>query len=98
MTELPAMELGDLTDAAERDLTGFLAVAFDRVSQHLPDHRAPVTTALARALDPPRSRSRHSRDGALRRGGHDHEQPDVCPRVGAVRGAERLPVENAAAR
>ena len=53
--ELPAMELSDLTDRAERDLTGFLAVAFDWVSQHLPDLRAPVTAALARALDIPAS-------------------------------------------
>lgn len=51
--ELPVTELRRLTDEAERDLAGFLAVASSWVSEHLPDHRAPVTAALARALDIP---------------------------------------------
>ncbi|MFE5865659.1 hypothetical protein ACFQ77_34690 [Streptomyces virginiae] len=48
--ELSVTELRTLLDAAERDLTGFFALATGWIAQHLPGHRAPVTAALARAL------------------------------------------------
>ncbi|MGW3658168.1 hypothetical protein ACWD6R_21880 [Streptomyces sp. NPDC005151] len=46
--ELSVTELRHLLDGAEQDLTNFLALAPDWVSQHLPDHAGPVTAALAR--------------------------------------------------
>ncbi|MGW4229253.1 hypothetical protein ACWEF9_08185 [Streptomyces sp. NPDC004980] len=49
--ELSATELGRLLDGAERDLAAFLALAGAWVSENLPGHSAPVTAALARALD-----------------------------------------------
>ncbi|MER5894550.1 hypothetical protein [Streptomyces sp. NPDC001876] len=49
--ELSVAELGRLLDGAERDLTGFLALAEKWVSENLPDRSAPVTAALVRALD-----------------------------------------------
>ncbi|WP_405387749.1 hypothetical protein OG596_07155 [Streptomyces sp. NBC_01102] len=51
MIELSATELGRLLDGAERDLAAFLALAGAWVSENLPGHSAPVTAALARALD-----------------------------------------------
>ncbi len=48
--ELSVTELRHLLDGAEHDLTNFLAIAADWVSQHLPDHFTPVTAALARVL------------------------------------------------
>ncbi|GGV47346.1 hypothetical protein GCM10010495_76270 [Kitasatospora herbaricolor] len=51
--ELSLAELRHLLAGAERDLTDFLTSAADWVGQHLPGHRAPVTAALARALDLP---------------------------------------------
>lgn len=52
--ELSVTGLRDLLAGAERDLVGFLTLAIDWSHQHLPpDHRAPVTAALARVLDLP---------------------------------------------
>ncbi|MFE6402439.1 hypothetical protein [Streptomyces alboflavus] len=51
--ELSLTELRDLLAGVERDLAGFLALAADWASRHLPGHRAPVTAALARVLDLP---------------------------------------------
>lgn len=51
--ELPVPELRRLLAGAERDLAGFLRLAAGWVTVHLPGHAAPVTTALARALDMP---------------------------------------------
>ncbi|MGY0233106.1 hypothetical protein [Longispora urticae] len=52
-TELPVTDLRRLLDGAERDLVDFLRLAADWTARHLPDHAAPVTAALARALDLP---------------------------------------------
>ncbi|MEV6525690.1 hypothetical protein AB0M43_27450 [Longispora sp. NPDC051575] len=51
--ELPVTELRRLLDGAERDLVGFLRLAADWAARYLPDHAAPVTAALTRALAPP---------------------------------------------
>lgn len=51
--ELPVPELRRLLNGAERDLACFLRLAADWAAAHLPDHAAPVTAALARALDMP---------------------------------------------
>lgn len=51
--ELPATDLRRLLIGAEHDLAGFLALAADWAAHHLPGHAAPVTAALARALDLP---------------------------------------------
>ncbi|MCJ0869388.1 hypothetical protein [Streptomyces sp. AP-93] len=51
--ELSVTELRTLLDAAERHLADFLALAADWILQRLPGHCAPVTAALARALDLP---------------------------------------------
>lgn len=51
--ELPLSELHRLLGMAERDLADFLRLAADWAAQHLPDHAAPVTAALARALSLP---------------------------------------------
>lgn len=53
--ELSVTELRHLPDGAEHDLTSFLALAADWVSQYLPDHSTPVTAALARVLALPAS-------------------------------------------
>ncbi|CAM5674346.1 hypothetical protein SAVIM338S_07124 [Streptomyces avidinii] len=53
--ELSVTDLHRLLADAERDLAGFLALAAAWVSKHLPDHSAPVSTALARVLDLPES-------------------------------------------
>ncbi|MFH8343714.1 hypothetical protein [Streptomyces sp. NPDC018045] len=53
VVELSVTELRNLLAGAERDLADFLALAADWASRHLPDHCAPVTAALARALDLP---------------------------------------------
>ncbi|WP_327302607.1 hypothetical protein [Streptomyces sp. NBC_01298] len=50
---LSVTELRTLLDAAERHLVDFLALATDWLPRHLPGHRAPVISALARALDLP---------------------------------------------
>jgi hypothetical protein len=50
---LSVTELRHLLAGAERDLADFLALAADWASGYLPDYRAPVTAALARALDLP---------------------------------------------
>lgn len=49
--ELPVTELRHLLTRAERDLNDFLALAAAWAARHLPDHAAPVTAALGRALD-----------------------------------------------
>jgi hypothetical protein len=51
--ELSVAQLRHLLAGAEDDLTNFLSLAADWVSQCLPDHAIPVTAALARALDLP---------------------------------------------
>ncbi|MFC9246099.1 hypothetical protein ACFT7S_19465 [Streptomyces sp. NPDC057136] len=51
--ELSVTEFRHLLADAERDLTNFLALAADWISQYLPDHATPVTAALARLLDLP---------------------------------------------
>lgn len=51
--ELSLAELRRLLAGAERDLADFLALAADWVGRYLPGRRAPVTAALARALDLP---------------------------------------------
>jgi hypothetical protein len=51
--ELPAADFRRLLAGAEHDLTDFLALAADWAAQHLPRHAAPVTAALARALNLP---------------------------------------------
>lgn len=51
--ELCVTELRHLLTGAERDLAGFLTLAADWASRHLPGHCAPVTAALARVLDLP---------------------------------------------
>ncbi|MER6624197.1 hypothetical protein [Streptomyces sp. NPDC000931] len=48
--ELAAGELRRLLTGAERDLTGFLTLAAAWAARQLPDHAAPVTSALARTL------------------------------------------------
>ncbi|MFC8829660.1 hypothetical protein ACFT9I_30485 [Streptomyces sp. NPDC057137] len=48
--ELSVTELRRLLDGAEHDLTDFLALAAEWVSQYLPDHSTPVTAALVRVL------------------------------------------------
>ncbi|MFG2631351.1 hypothetical protein [Streptomyces sp. NPDC048473] len=53
--ELSITEFRRLLDGAEHDLTNFLAIAADWVSQYLPDHFTPVTAALARVLALPAS-------------------------------------------
>ncbi|MFF4837761.1 hypothetical protein [Streptomyces sp. NPDC001315] len=53
--ELSVTELRHLLDGAEHDLTNFLALAADWVSQYLPDHFTPVIAALARVLALPAS-------------------------------------------
>ncbi|MFE9967508.1 hypothetical protein [Streptomyces sp. NPDC005525] len=50
LIELSVTELRRLLHGAEHDLTNFLALAAEWAAQHLPDHSAPVTAALARAL------------------------------------------------
>ncbi|MFJ7250510.1 hypothetical protein ACIQWA_38525 [Kitasatospora sp. NPDC098652] len=51
---LPVVDLGGLLAGVERDLADFLGLAADWARQYLPPvHRAPVTAALARALDLP---------------------------------------------
>jgi hypothetical protein len=51
--EVLATDLWRLLAGAEHDLAGFLALAADWAAQYLPRHAAPVTAALARALDLP---------------------------------------------
>ncbi|MBP2182818.1 hypothetical protein JOM49_004344 [Amycolatopsis magusensis] len=51
--ELLATDLRRLLAEAGHDLTSFLALAADWAAQNLPRHAAPVTAALARALDLP---------------------------------------------
>ncbi|MEW2390995.1 hypothetical protein AB0933_21815 [Streptomyces venezuelae] len=51
--ELGVPELRHLLVGVERDLTGFLALAAEWSSAHLPDHCTAVTTAVARSLDLP---------------------------------------------
>jgi hypothetical protein len=51
--ELLATDLRRLLAGAEHDLASFLALAADWAAQNLPLHAAPVTAALARALDLP---------------------------------------------
>ncbi|MFE4599274.1 hypothetical protein ACFRKE_00265 [Kitasatospora indigofera] len=51
--ELSVTELRHLLAGAERDLADFLMAAAAWVRRHLPHHGAPVTAALARALDLP---------------------------------------------
>ncbi|MEU1783555.1 hypothetical protein ABZ545_29295 [Streptomyces abikoensis] len=53
--ELPLSELRRLLAAAERDMADFLQLAVDWAAQHLPDHAASVTAALAHALNLPAS-------------------------------------------
>ncbi|MFJ9947181.1 hypothetical protein [Kitasatospora sp. NPDC091207] len=48
--ELPLAELRRLVAGAERDLTGFLRLADAWAARQLPDRRAPLAAALARAL------------------------------------------------
>ncbi|MFD7441706.1 hypothetical protein [Streptomyces sp. NPDC059909] len=48
--ELSVTELRRLLSDAERDMTDFIQVAGAWAARHLPDHAAPVTAALARAL------------------------------------------------
>ncbi|MEU5957895.1 hypothetical protein [Streptomyces sp. NPDC047525] len=50
---LSVTELRHHLAGAESDLADFLALAADWTSGHLPDHRAPVTAALAHVLDLP---------------------------------------------
>ncbi|MFE5210069.1 hypothetical protein [Streptomyces sp. NPDC056600] len=49
--ELPVDEVRTLVAGAERDLRDFLGLAGIWAGQHLPEHSAAVTAALARALD-----------------------------------------------
>lgn len=51
--ELPTAELRNLLTGVERDLGDFLTLAADWASRQLPGRSAPVTAALARALDLP---------------------------------------------
>ncbi|MEU5688328.1 hypothetical protein [Streptomyces venezuelae] len=51
--ELGVPELRHLLVGVERDLTGFLALAAEWSSAHLPDHCTAVTAAVARSLDLP---------------------------------------------
>ncbi|WP_073946545.1 hypothetical protein [Streptomyces kebangsaanensis] len=51
--ELPLSHLRDLLAVAERDLTDFLRLAASWTDRHLPDHAAPVVSAIARSLDLP---------------------------------------------
>ncbi|MGY5004741.1 hypothetical protein [Streptomyces griseus] len=60
--DLPVTELRRLLAEAERELTGFLAVAAGWVSEHLPGHSAPLVAALARVLDVPPPGRKGSRD------------------------------------
>ncbi|MFF2773871.1 hypothetical protein ACFVU3_03105 [Streptomyces sp. NPDC058052] len=53
VVRLPATALHGLLAGVERDLTDFLALAADWASRHVPEHRVPVTAALALALDLP---------------------------------------------
>jgi hypothetical protein len=49
--ELPVPDLRHLLAGAERDLSDFLRLTAAWATQYLPDHAAPVTAALGRALD-----------------------------------------------
>ncbi|MFH9239373.1 hypothetical protein ACH4KO_15040 [Streptomyces anulatus] len=51
VTELPADQVRRLVADAQQDLPDFLGLAGAWAEQHLPAHAAPVTAALARALD-----------------------------------------------
>lgn len=51
VTELPAELVRRLVANAQRDVRDFLGLAGAWAEQHLPAHAAPVTAALARALD-----------------------------------------------
>ncbi|WP_329157482.1 hypothetical protein OHA63_19005 [Streptomyces anulatus] len=51
VTELSADQVRGLVADAQHDWPDFLSVAGARTEQHLPAHAAPVTAALARALD-----------------------------------------------
>ncbi|MFK0128999.1 hypothetical protein ACIQRZ_01470 [Streptomyces rubiginosohelvolus] len=51
VTELPADQVRRLVADARHDLEDFLGLAGAWAEQHLPAHAAPVTAALARALD-----------------------------------------------
>ncbi|MFI1186499.1 hypothetical protein [Streptomyces californicus] len=51
VAELPADQVRGLVSAAEQDVRDFLGLAGAWAGQHLPAHAAPVTAALARALD-----------------------------------------------
>ncbi|MFF0472746.1 hypothetical protein [Streptomyces sp. NPDC004284] len=51
--ELPVSHLRDLLADAERDLADFLRLAASWTDRHLPDHAAPVVSAIARVLDLP---------------------------------------------
>ncbi|MFD0038730.1 hypothetical protein ACFVIZ_13935 [Streptomyces anulatus] len=51
VTELPADQVRRLVADAQQDLQDFLGLAGAWAEQHLPAHAAPVTAALARALD-----------------------------------------------
>ena len=63
--ELSVTDLRRLLAGAEHDLVSFLALAADWAVQHLPGHAAPVTAALARALDlPPPAERRAGNPGA----------------------------------
>ncbi|MFF3459599.1 hypothetical protein ACFYXH_35930 [Streptomyces sp. NPDC002730] len=53
--ELSVTELRHMLDGAEHDLTNFLALSADWVSQYLPDHFTPVIAALSRVLALPAS-------------------------------------------
>ncbi|MFE4638753.1 hypothetical protein ACFRJ1_36005 [Streptomyces sp. NPDC056773] len=48
--DVPVSELPRLLAGVERDLTGFLAAATGWIAEHLPDHSASLTAALARVL------------------------------------------------
>ncbi|MGW2474772.1 hypothetical protein [Streptomyces sp. NPDC001665] len=49
--ELPVDQVRGLVTGAQQDLRGFLALAGTWTGQHLPEHAAAVTAAVARALD-----------------------------------------------
>ncbi|RKS09316.1 hypothetical protein DFP74_5051 [Nocardiopsis sp. Huas11] len=51
--DLTAAELRPLLAGVERDLAGFLRLTAAWSEHHVPGHAAPVTAALARALDMP---------------------------------------------
>lgn len=50
LLDVPVTELRGLLAGAERDLVDFLALTTDWLPQQLPDHAAPLRTAIARAL------------------------------------------------